>query len=264
MVSRPAHLGGLGFGMKWNMGWMHDTLDYISHDPVHRKNHHDRLTFSIWYAFAENFVLPLSHDEVVHGKASLLAKLPGDDWQKLANLRLLFSFLYGHPGKKLLFMGCDFGQWAEWDHEQSLEWRLLDSPAHRGLQHWVRDLNHFYREHPAMYERDFSPQGFEWIDCHDWQKSVISFVRKARTSDEMVLVVCNFTPVPREAYTVGAPRAGYWREALNSDAQIYGGNGRGNRGGVAAAPVAAHGRDFSLTLDLPPLATLFLTSRAGD
>jgi 1,4-alpha-glucan branching enzyme len=264
MVSRPVHLGGLGFGMKWNMGWMNDTLEYMSHDPVDRKHHHDRLTFSIWYAFSENFVLPLSHDEVVHGKASLIGKLPGDDWQKFANLRLLFGLLYGHPGKKLLFMGDDFGQWAEWDHDGSLHWDLLERPPHRGLRHWVRDLNHFYRQHPAMYELDFSPQGFEWIDRHGWQESVISFVRKARTGDEMVLVVCNFTPVPREAYTLGAPRGGYWREALNSDAEIYAGSGWGNFGGVAAAPVAAQGREFSLTLNLPPLATLFLTSEAGD
>ncbi|BAV33692.1 glycogen branching protein [Sulfuricaulis limicola] len=258
MVSRPTWLGGLGFGMKWNMGWMHDTLNYFSRDPVYRKFHHDQLTFSIWYAFHENFVLPFSHDEVVHGKGSLLSRMPGDDWQKFANLRLLFGYMYGHPGKKLLFMGCEFGQWREWNHDQSLDWHLLEHAPHRGIQSWVRDLNQLYRREPALHARDFDRQGFEWADLHDWEHSIISFCRRGENPDDLMLVVCNFTPVPQVNYRVGVPRGGCWTEALNSDATVYGGSGLGNLGGVEAAPVPAHGRDYSLALTLPPLATLYL------
>ena len=257
MVSRPTWLGGLGFGMKWNMGWMHDTLNYFSRDPVYRKFHHDQLTFSIWYAFHENFVLPFSHDEVVHGKGSLLGRMPGDDWQKFANLRLLFGYMYGHPGKKLLFMGCEFGQWREWNHDQSLDWHLLEHAPHRGIQSWVRDLNQLYRHEPALHARDFDRNGFEWADLHDWEHSIISFCRRGESPDDLMLVVCNFTPVPQVNYRVGVPRGGRWAEALNSDAAVYGGSGLGNLGGVEAAPVPAHGRDYSLALTLPPLATLY-------
>ncbi|MDD5451287.1 MAG: 1,4-alpha-glucan branching protein GlgB [Desulfovibrionales bacterium] len=260
MVSRPTYVGGLGFGMKWNMGWMHDTLDYFSIDPVFRKYHHDQLTFSLWYAFTENFVLPLSHDEVVHGKGSLSGKMPGDEWQRSANLRLLFGYMYGHPGKKLLFMGDEFGQCREWVHEESLEWHVLEYPAHHGVHRWLRDLNHFYRNEPAMHELDFEAEGFEWIDFYDWEQGSISFIRKGKTTDDMILVVCNFTPVPRENYRLGVPRGGFWREVLNSDARIYWGSNWGNSGGVEAAPVPAHGRPYSLSLRLPPLGVLFFKS----
>jgi 1,4-alpha-glucan branching enzyme len=261
MVSRPTYLGGLGFGMKWNMGWMHDTLNYFSQDPIHRKYHHDQLTFSIWYAFYENFALPLSHDEVVHGKGSLLGKLPGDDWQKFANLRLLFGYMYAHPGKKLLFMGGELAQWREWNHDVSLDWHLLQYPLHQGIQHWVRDLNHLYRTEGALHELDFTQEGFDWIDVHNWQESIISFLRKGRSTDEVILVVCNFTPVPRHNYRVGVPRGGFWREVLNSDATAYGGSAHGNLGGAEAAPVPAYGRYHSLSLTLPPLGVVFLKSR---
>ncbi|MDP2798422.1 MAG: 1,4-alpha-glucan branching protein GlgB, partial [Deltaproteobacteria bacterium] len=260
MVSRPPYVGGLGFGMKWNMGWMHDTLDYFSNDPVFRKYHHNQLTFSIWYAFSENFVLPLSHDEVVHGKGALSGKMPGDEWQRYANLRLLFGYMYGHPGKKLLFMGDEFGQWKEWNHEESLEWHVLEYPSHHGLQRWVKDLNHFYRAEPALYELDFNNQGFAWIDSSDWEGSVISYTRRGKSTDDIILVVCNFTPVPRQNYRVGVPRGGFWREVLNSDAHIYWGGNWGNSGGVEAAPVPAHGRHYSLSLRLPPLGVLFFKS----
>jgi 1,4-alpha-glucan branching enzyme len=258
MVSRPTWLGGLGFGMKWNMGWMHDTLDYFSRDPVHRKFHHDQLTFSIWYAFHENFVLPFSHDEVVHGKGSLLGRMPGDDWQKFANLRLLFGYMYGHPGKKLLFMGGEFGQWREWNHDRSLDWHLLEHAPHRGMQRWIQDLNHLYRHEPALHARDFDRDGFEWADLHDWEHSIISFFRRGDGPDDLMLVVCNFTPVTHANYRLGVPRGGFWHEALNSDAAIYGGSGQGNLGGVEAAPVPAHGRYHSLLLTLPPLGILYL------
>ncbi|HEV8554523.1 MAG TPA: 1,4-alpha-glucan branching protein GlgB [Casimicrobiaceae bacterium] len=257
MVSRPVYLGGLGFGMKWNMGWMHDTLDYLRQEPIYRKYHHDRMTFSIWYAFFENFVLALSHDEVVHGKGSLIGKMPGDTWQQFANLRLLFGYMWAHPGKKLLFMGCEFGQRREWTHDDALEWWVLRNGEHAGVQRWVADLNTLYRYEPALHEVDFESAGFEWIDCHDAEASVLSFLRRPRKGPP-VLVVCNFTSVPRINYTVGVPEGGYWRELLNSDAAHYGGSGVGNFGGVEAAPVPAHGRFHSIALTLPPLATVFL------
>jgi 1,4-alpha-glucan branching enzyme len=260
MVSRPVYLGGLGFGIKWNMGWMHDTLKYMSQDPVHRKYHHDQLTFSIWYAFFENFVLPLSHDEVVYGKGSLINKMPGDTWRQFANLRMLFGYMWGHPGKKLLFMGGEFGQRREWAHEGSLEWHVLQHPEHEGLRRWVADLNRLYRSEPALYQVDFDQSGFEWVDCNDSEQSVLSFLRKPRGGGAPVLVVCNFTPVPRMNYIVGVPRGGYWREIANSDATLYGGSGMGNLGGVDSAPVAAHGRFHSLALTLPPLSVLMFRS----
>ncbi|MDQ6621516.1 MAG: 1,4-alpha-glucan branching protein GlgB [Pseudomonadota bacterium] len=257
MVSRPVSAGGLGFGMKWNMGWMHDTLDYMHQDPVHRKHHHERITFSIWYAFSENFVLPLSHDEVVHGKGSLIGKMPGDTWQQFANLRLLFGYMWTHPGKKLLFMGCEFGQRREWAHDSALEWPVLQYSEHSGLKRWVADLNALYRSEPALYTRDFEPAGFRWVDASDYQASVIAFLRYGE-SGSPVLVVCNFTPVPRHNYGVGAPCGGFWKELLNSDATEYGGSGSGNLGGVNAVPVPAHGFMQSLTITLPPLGIVIL------
>ncbi|MGB3942724.1 MAG: 1,4-alpha-glucan branching protein GlgB [Candidatus Manganitrophaceae bacterium] len=254
MVSRPTHLGGLGFGMKWNMGWMHDTLVYFSKDPIHRQYHQNLLTFSLWYAFFENFVLPLSHDEVVHGKGSLLANMPGDDWQKFANLRLLLGYMYTHPGKKLLFMGIEFGQWREWNHEESLEWDLLQYHSHRQLKRWVEDLNRFYREAPALSQRDFDPAGFEWIDLSDAASSVFSFLRRGDDPNDPVVIACNFTPVPRLGYRFGVPFEGYWRERLNSDSGFYGGSNAGNGGGVMAEPIPSHGRPYSISITLPPLA----------
>jgi 1,4-alpha-glucan branching enzyme len=259
MVSRPIYVGGLGFGLKWDMGWMHDTLKYMAVDPVFRRYHHNTLTFRMLYAFQENFILPLSHDEVVYGKGSLLTKMPGDDWQKFANLRLLLGYMYGQPGKKLLFMGGEFGQWSEWYHEASLDWHLLDYPRHAALQRWVEDLNRFYRQEPALFTQDFSPAGFQWIDCNDVMQSVITFLRKGQ-GGEIILVACNFTPVPRHNYRVGVPQGGFWQEVLNSDAPDYGGSGQGNLGGVEAAPIPFHGRYHSLNLTLPPLGVVFFKS----
>jgi len=257
-VSRPVHAGGLGFSLKWNMGWMHDNLEYISKDPIHRKYHHYDMTFSMLYAFHENFVLALSHDEVVHGKASLLSKMPGDDWQKFANLRAFYGYMAGHPGKKLLFMGGEFGQWSEWSHDRSLDWHLLEYAPHQGLQRWVQDLNRFILSEPALHQIDFQPEGFEWIDCHDADHSVFTFLRFARDRRDFVVCAVNFTPVVRHRYRFGVPEAGFYKEVLNSDSEFYGGSNVGNGGGVWAEPVPWHGRPQSLVLTLPPLAALFL------
>ena len=254
MVTRPVETGGLGFGVKWNMGWMHDTLEYFSMDPIYRKYHQDKLTFSVWYAFSENFALPLSHDEVVHGKGSLYGKMPGDPWQKLANLRLLFGYMFTHPGKKLLFMGAEFGQHREWDFKHSLDWDLLAKPGHKRLQKWVRDLNHLYRTEPALHELDFHKDGFSWIDCHDTDNSVISYVRKDRSGQRVLAVICNFTPVPRHDYRIGVTHGGFWDEILNSDATAYGGSGQGNLGRVEACPGSPHGNfEYTLSVTIPPL-----------
>ncbi|WP_297387195.1 1,4-alpha-glucan branching protein GlgB [Acidiferrobacter sp.] len=261
-VSRPVYAGGLGFGYKWNMGWMHDTLDYMEKDPIHRKYHQGQLTFSLWYAFQENFVLPLSHDEVVYGKRSLIAKMPGDDWQRFANLRVLFAYMFCHPGKKLLFMGAEFAQWREWAHEDSLDWHLLDYEPHRGIQRLVRDLNALYRGEPALHRADAEPAGFCWLDTGDWEQSVISFYRLGEPTDEPLLVVANFTPLPRHNYRLGVMQPGLWREVLNTDATVYGGSGQGNLGGLATAPVAAHGALQSLNLVLPPLSVLVFKAPA--
>jgi 1,4-alpha-glucan branching enzyme len=263
MVSRPTYVGGLGFGYKWNMGWMHDMLDYMSKDPIYRSYHHDRITFSMLYAFTENFILPFSHDEVVHGKSSMLGKMPGDDWQKFANLRLLYGYMYGHPGKKLMFMGGEFGQWKEWNHDTSLEWHLLEYPMHSGLQRWVRDLNTFYRGQRALYERDAEPGGFEWVDCNDNQRSMVSFLRRGKDARDTLLFVCNFTPEPRHSYRVGTVGAGFWNEVLNSDAPLYGGSGQGNMGGVEASPLPMHGRPFSLSITAPPLGVVVFQRQSG-
>jgi len=261
-VSRPVSAGGLGFEMKWNMGWMHDTLQYLSHDPPSRKHHHNALTFSICYAFDENFLLPLSHDEVGSGKPSLLGRMPGDAWQQLANLRLLYGYMWGHPGKKLLFMGGEFGQLRGWDHDHSLDWHLAQQPAHGGVRAWLGDLNRCYRTEPALHEADFAPDGFEWVDCDDAESGTIGFLRRGRRGGDIVLVVCNFTSLPRPNHRMGVPRAGYWQEILNSDAPCYGGGGVGNFGGIEAAPVAAHGRFHSLSINVPPLAAVFFKSTA--
>jgi 1,4-alpha-glucan branching enzyme len=256
LVSRPTYLGGLGFGKKWNMGWMHDTLKYFKQDPIFRKYHHNVLTFSIWYAFNENFMLPLSHDEVVHGKGSLIGKMPGDEWQRFANLRALFGYMYAHPGKKLLFMGGEFGQVREWGHDSSLEWHVLEYPLHAGLKRWVADLNRAYRDEPALHRLDFEAGGFEWIDCSDWEGSTLSFLRRDGAGGASVLAVCNFTPVPRHDFRVGVPDGGRWNEILNSDAQIYGGSGMGNMGGAEATAEETHGRPHTLRITLPPLSVV--------
>jgi 1,4-alpha-glucan branching enzyme len=258
MVSRPTYVGGLGFGLKWDMGWMHDTLEYMSKEPVYRKYHHNGLTFRMIYAWHENFVLPLSHDEVVHGKGSLLGKMPGELWQKFANLRVLFTYMYAQPAKKLLFMGGEIGQWAEWSHESSLEWHLLQHKSHRGVQSLVSDLNRIYRAERALHELDCDPAGFEWIDGSDSEQSMLSFLRKSRNGDEIIAAVFNFTPVPRHNYRVGVPRGGHWREILNCDSEAYGGAGFGNLGGTEAEHAVAHGRAYSLNLIVPPLGAILL------
>jgi 1,4-alpha-glucan branching enzyme len=263
MVSRPTYVGGLGFGMKWDMGWMHDTLAYLAREAVHRKFHHGQLTFRMMYAFSENFVLPLSHDEVVYGKGSLLAKMPGDDWQKRANLRLLLGYMYTQPGKKLLFMGSEFGQWNEWNHDASLDWHLLDEPRHATLLRWIRDLNTTYRGVPALHAPDTSPGGFAWIDCNDAEQSVLVYLRRGGGAD-VVIVACNFTPVPRRNYRIGVPAGGGWEEILNSDATLYGGSGQGNLGGAVAAPVLWHGRPQSINVTLPPLAMVAFRGREEE
>ena len=262
-VSRPTFVGGLGFSLKWNMGWMNDILEYFSRDSVYRKYHQQNLTFSMLYAFTENFVLPLSHDEVVHGKRSLLDHMPGDGWQKFANLRLLFGLQYAFPGKKLNFMGNEFGQGREWDCDQSLDWHLLENDAHKGIQSFVRDLNHVYTSEPALHQVDFDWEGFEWIDFADWESCIVSFVRRGKRRGEEVIVLLNFTPVPRYDYRVGVPTGGFYREILNSDSELYGGSNMGNQGGVASEKISTHGRAHSLSVTLPPLSALMLKRRQG-
>ena len=257
-VSRPVHLGGLGFTFKWNMGWMHDMLEYMSRDPVYRKHQHNLLTFVMLYAFHENFILPLSHDEVVHGKGSLRNKMPGDEWQKFANLRLLYGMMYGEPGKKLLFMGDEFGQGNEWSEARALDWWICQYEHHRKLRNYVAALNRLYCSEPALYERDFDPTGFEWIDFHDWEQSTLCYIRRAKNPDDYLVFACNFTPVPRMDYRIGVPESGYYRELLNSDSQLYGGSNLGNSGGVPAVAEPWHGRPYSLRLTLPPLAVVVL------
>jgi 1,4-alpha-glucan branching enzyme len=264
MVSRPTYLGGLGFGLKWDMGWMHDTLAYFEHDPIHRRHHHHELTFRGLYAFTENYVLPLSHDEVVHGKRSLLSKMPGNDWQRRANLRALYGYMYALPGKKLLFMGAELGQWGEWNHDSSLDWHLLDDPAHDGIRRWVADLNRVYRDRPALHELDCDPHGFEWVHASDSDSSVVVFLRLSSEGADAALAVLNLTPVVRPSYRIGAPRPGFWREVANSDALEYGGSGAGNLGGVQSTAEPAHGRDHSLLVTLPPLSCLILAHEAGE
>jgi 1,4-alpha-glucan branching enzyme len=260
-VSRPVHLGGLGFTYKWNMGWMHDILEYAQRDPVHRRWAHTLVTFSGLYMFTENFVLPFSHDEVVHGKGSMLDKIPGDVWQKHATLRTIYGFMFGHPGKKLLFMGSEFGQWREWSHDRSLDWHLLDDPAHAALREYVRVLNRQYRTEPALHEADFDPSTFRWIDCNDNENSVVSFVRYAHDRRDFVVLIFNFTPVARLDYRIGVPEPGWYVELLNSDSALFGGSNVGNAGGVTSEPVAAHGFDHSLRLVVPPLGCLLLKRR---
>jgi 1,4-alpha-glucan branching enzyme len=257
MVSRPVYVGGLGFGLKWDMGWMHDTLKYLAKETIHRKFHHNSLTFRMLYAFTENFMLPLSHDEVVHGKGSLIDRMPGDVWQKFANLRLLYGYMFGQAGKKMLFMGGEFGQWREWSHDESLDWHLLGFESHRGVQRWVADLNHLYRHNPALHEGDLHAEGFEWIVANDSDQSVLSFLRRGDRPNQWILVVCNFTQVPREGYRLGVPAAGFWKEVLNSDARDYWGSGMGNQGGVHAKTIGSHNRPHSIEITLPPLSTVF-------
>ncbi|WP_323010200.1 1,4-alpha-glucan branching protein GlgB [Paracoccus sp. (in: a-proteobacteria)] len=255
-VSRPVHEGGLGFGFKWNMGWMNDTLDYIRRDPVHRSHHHHQMTFGLHYAFSENFILPISHDEVVHGKGSMLGKMPGDEWQKFANLRAYYGFMWGHPGKKLLFMGQEFAQSAEWNHDAQIDWACIGNPLHRGMQLLVRDLNAIYAATPALYAKDCDANGFQWIEANDAAHSVFAWIRRGHPGDPEVVVVCNFTPVERTGWRMGFPQPGLWREVLNTDAEIYGGAGRGNLGRIAAQPGESHGQPAHAELVLPPLATL--------
>src|SRR5205085_12380726 len=255
-VSRPTYVGGLGFSLKWNMGWMNDTREYFHKDPIHRKFHHDELTFSLIYAFHENFVLPLSHDEVVHGKGSLLDQMPGDLWQKFANLRLMYGYMWTHPGKKLLFMGGEFGQWNEWNFDESLQWHLLQWESHSGVQKYVSDINKLMRSEPALHEIDFDYHGFEWIDCHSWEDSVLSFIRKAKNPEDFLVVACNFTPVVRQNYRLGVSRKCWYKEISNSDSKYYAGSNVGNYPGVSAEDIPSHGRPFSLSLTLPPLGVV--------
>ncbi len=262
-VSRPTYTGGLGFSLKWNMGWMNDTLEYMKKDPIYRKYQHGALTFSLIYAFTENFILPLSHDEVVHGKGSLLDKMPGDLWQKYANLRLLYGYMWGHPGKKLLYMGCEFAQWREWKHDDSLDWHLLQWDSHRGMQKLITDLNALYKSEPALHEIDFEWTGFEWLELHDWENSVLAFLRRGNEPGNDIVVVCNFTPVVRYDYRVGVPSLGYYRELLNTDAGIYNGSNAGNQGGVWAHPGEHAGRPYHISLNLPPLGVLYLKASPG-
>ena len=260
MVTRPTYTGGLGFGMKWNMGWMHDTLNYLSHEPVHRSFHHNQMTFSIMYAFNENFMLSLSHDEVVHGKGSLINKMPGDNWQKFANLRTLFGFMYAHPGKKLHFMGMEIGQWNEWNYESSIDWHLLEHENNKGMQRFMKDLNSVYKRHAALHECDFEPEGFEWIDANDATNSIFSFVRYNKKKNKAVLVVANFTPIPRYNYRVGVPEDKPWTEILNSDAKHYGGSGMGNFGKAETNPVKFHGKEQSVNIVIPPLGIVMFAN----
>ena len=258
MVSKPTSLGGLGFGMKWDMGWMNDTLDYMQKDPIYRSHHLDRLTFRMIYAYHENFILPLSHDEVVHGKGSLLGRMPGDDWQKFANLRLLFGYMFTQPGKKLLFMGCEFGQWSEWNHEKSLDWHLLEHSPHRGVQLWVKHLNQLYRTERALYENDFSADGFEWIDCNDSENCILIMLRKGNLPEDSLVIILNFTPVPREGYRLGVPHDGNWKEILNSDSKIFFGSGLENKSSCVADSTKWHGQPYSVCLTLSPLSVIIL------
>ena len=258
MVSGPIKRGGLGFDLKWDMGWMHDTLEYVTNDPVHRKHHHQKLTFRMLYAYTEDFMLPLSHDEVVHGKGSLVGKMPGDQWQRLANLRMLLAYMFAQPGKKLLFMGGDFAQTREWDHESALDWHLLDDPGHEGVRRCVERLNFLYRQATALHEMDCDPGGFRWIEVNDASRSIVAFLRIGKTPNDVMLVVANFTPVPRHDYRIGVPLSGSWTELFNSDAEEYGGSGMGNMGRVETGDIPSHQESCSLSLTLPPLAALYL------
>ncbi|MFC2021565.1 1,4-alpha-glucan branching protein GlgB, partial [Chloroflexota bacterium] len=260
-VSRPTYLGGLGFGMKWDMGWMHDTLQYFSRNPVYRKYHQNDITFRMIYAFNENFMLPLSHDEVVYGKSSLLGKMPGDDWQKFANLRLLYGYMYTQPGKKLLFMGAEFGQWSEWNHDGALDWQLLEYQRHTQVRDWLQAVNQFYRSEPVLYEIDFNGAGFEWIDASDALQSIISYIRRGKTTDDVILAICNFTPSLHVNYRVGVPRGGVWKEVLNSDSSQYGGSGQGNPNSLRAIKESWHGKKYSIEITLPPLSVVCFKSR---
>ena len=259
-VSRPTYVGGLGFGLKWDMGWMHDTLEYFSKDAVHRRYHHRDLTFGLLYAYSENFVLPLSHDEVVYGKRSMLSKMPGDRWQRFANLRSLYAYMWARPGKKLLFMGGEFGQEREWNHDESLDWNLLDQPEHRKLQQLMMDLNHIYRDEPALWIADVEPAGFRWIDADNADDNVIAFMRMAPSSGRKIICICNFSPVVRRGYRLGLPGPGFYREILNTDSEAYGGSNVGNAGGVHAEPVPSHGFSHSAAFILPPLGVLWLAT----